>query len=1055
MLRAGRHSAIFKLTGKAKWCLITILLIFNFPAEAFNLSPNKPVQQRIDKSKKKSDAAAERAFAEAERMRLEWELQSFLRAIKSYEQALSYWRKTKEREKELVTLKRIGDLYLILSRNPQALDYYNQALDISRSTGNRQSEIDMLNSIGFASFDLKKQVTLEYCEKARVLSRDIGYKRGEAQALNHLGIYYQDNSDSTQALDALNQARVLWNSIPDISGLAEALNNMGNVYGEMGRPSKAAQYFEEALPLYKKANDRRGEALVLVSLGVGYISRGETQKALEAYTEAKEISRLLGDRRQEAVSLNGIGYVYETILDKQKALDSYNAALKIYMEIGQRNSEAFTLGNIGKIYGLMGNKEKALNFYNKKLVIIDVNDARSQAYTLKEIAEVFESAGDKDKAFDYYNRALKLSLKASDLRAQGYILNGLGHLYDSRRETDKALEHYAKSLELLRATEDNWGEIQVLRNIVLLKLNTDNLADAYNHIKTLLGLVEKLRTNAGGDELRSTYFASVRANYELYIDILMKMHKRNPAAGYDAAALGASESARARSLLDMLAEARANIRQGVDGKLSDTEISLQGSLDDARKQLTQVLSRKHTAEEAAALKQEIETLTDQHETIAKQLRASSPRYAALTKAEPLKATEIRELLDADTLLLEYLLGDEQSYLWAVTRNSISIFELPKRSEIEATAKTLYELITSRNLQKIGETPEQRRARLQAADAQYLQVASKLSEMLLKPVSSILGTKQLVIVADGALQYIPFQALPDPNNNDSSRDGWKPILMDHEIINLPSVSALAFLRREIQERESPSKTLAVLADPVFDRDDIRIINLVRNGKKKRRRSANSDNVSSQTELMRSAVEVGAVGENLRLQRLPSANREAHEITRLIPDSEFMRALGFDASHSTASNPKLGQYRIIHFATHGFLNSLHPELSGMVLSLFDKKGQPQDGFLRLNEIYGMRLPVEMVVLSACQTALGKEIRGEGLVGLTRGFMYAGAARVVASLWKVNDDASAELMKHFYDEMFGPHRLRPAAALRAAQIAVWKQRQISHPYYWAAFILQGEWR
>jgi CHAT domain-containing protein len=427
----------------------------------------------------------------------------------------------------------------------------------------------------------------------------------------------------------------------------------------------------------------------------------------------------------------------------------------------------------------------------------------------------------------------------------------------------------------------------------------------------------------------------------------------------------------------------------------------------------------------------------------------------MTKADPLKTVEIQKLLDANTLLLEYWLGDEQSYLWAVTRNSISSFELPKRAEIEATAKSLYELITSHPLRKKGDTSQQQRSRSHESNAQYTKVSSRLSEILLKPVSSILGAKQLVIVADGALQYIPFQALPDPNSSNYN-EGWKPLLIDHEIINLPSVSALALVRREIEERKSPAKAVAVLADPVFETDDIRVIRSGRNGRNRKRWPANSDRtVSPKQELMRSAIEVGIAGEDLRLQRLPSAGREGREIARLIPGSELMLALGFDASHSTATDPKLGQYRIIHFATHGLLNSLHPELSGIVLSLVDKRGQPQNGFLRLNEIYGMRLPVDMVVLSACQTALGKEIKGEGLVGLTRGFMYAGAARVVASLWKVDDTASAELMKHFYEEMFGSQNLRPAGALRAAQIAVWKQRQTAHPYYWAAFVLQGEWR
>lgn len=1053
MLWAGGHSAIFQLIKKAKWCLITPLLTFNFTAYA--IGPSSVAERLAAPQKRDVDlAAAERAFSEAERMKLEWKLESLQKAIKKYGEALSYWRRTDKKEKELITLKRIGDLCLILSRNQQALNYYNQALDISRITRNRELEIDLLNSIGFAYFDLNnKQATLEYCENARAMSQAIGYKRGEAQALNHLGIYYGDDSNFPVALNALNRACVLWESIQDISGLAEALINTGNVYGDKRETRAAIQHFEKALQLYRKANNRRGESQALIGLGVSYVSLGETQKSFDAHNEARQIARSLGDRRSEAISLNGVGYVYEVMCDEQKALDSYSAALQIYIEKRNRYSEALTLGNIGRIYALMGDKQKALDYYNRKLGIIDDNGMK--AYTFNEIGAIFASIGDKDKALDYYNQALSLSRIASDPRAQGYILNNIGHLYDSRGDRSKALTCYTESLALMRATEDHWGETLALRNIALLKRDTGDLADAYNQVKSLIGLVETLRARVVSEDLRSTYFASARENYELYIDILMRLHRKNPSAGYDAAALEASESARARSLLDLLAEAHADIRQGVDPKLLENETSLRESLNIAAHRQTNILSGKHTAEQALASSRQVQTLEDQHEQALTQIKAGSPRYAAMTKADPLKAVEIQKLLDANTLLLEYSLGDEQSYLWAVTQNSISSFELPRRVEIDATANSMYKLITSRNLQKRGETPQQLQSRLQEGDVQYTQVSSKLSEILLKPVSSILGTRQLVIVADGALQYIPFQALPDPNSSNYN-EGWKPLLIDHEIINLPSVSALALVRREIEERKSPAKAVAVLADPVFETDDIRVIRMGKDGRNRRGWSANLDrDVSPKQELMRSAVEVGIVGEDLRLQRLPSARREAREIARLIPGSELMLALDFDASHATATDPELGQYRIIHFATHGLLNSLHPELSGIVLSLVDKRGQPQNGFLRLNEIYAMRLPVDMVVLSACQTALGKEIKGEGLIGLTRGFMYAGAARVVASLWKIDDGASAELMKHFYEEMFGSRNLRPAAALRAAQAAVWKQRQTVHPYYWAAFVLQGEWR
>jgi hypothetical protein len=346
----------------------------------------------------------------------------------------------------------------------------------------------------------------------------------------------------------------------------------------------------------------------------------------------------------------------------------------------------------------------------------------------------------------------------------------------------------------------------------------------------------------------------------------------------------------------------------------------------------------------------------------------------------------------------------------------------------------------------------------------------LSRILLGPVASRLGGKRLVIVADGALQYLPFAALPAPETErqrdrgtERQRDRGtkspispilrnKPLIVDHEIVNLPSASSLAALRREPAGRVPAPKIVAVIADPVFEDADERI-------KKSGGALAKlSDKQAARTDadqaVFRSALEVGAADSQRRLQRLIFTRREADEITRLAGAEGSFKALDFAANRATALGSNLSQYRIIHFATHGLLNSQHPELSGVVLSLVDEEGRPQDGFLRLHDIYNLRLAADLVVLSACKTGLGKEIKGEGLIGLTRGFLYAGAPRVVASLWKVDDQATAELIKLFYQRMLRDG-LRPAAALRKAQIDMLKRPRWAAPYYWAGFTLQGEWK
>jgi CHAT domain-containing protein len=309
-------------------------------------------------------------------------------------------------------------------------------------------------------------------------------------------------------------------------------------------------------------------------------------------------------------------------------------------------------------------------------------------------------------------------------------------------------------------------------------------------------------------------------------------------------------------------------------------------------------------------------------------------------------------------------------------------------------------------------------------------------MILAPAAANLEAKRLLIVSDGALHYVPFAALPSP------RDSTHPLIADYEIVNIPSASTMALLHRSAR-RSTATKTLAIFADPVFDRRDER----VRSGG----RPFATDN-PVEVDLVRSAQESGLSGG--ALPRLPFTRREANAVLALVSQDQRKAALDFRASRKTALAADLGDYRIVHFATHGLLNSLHPELSGIVLSLVDDKGKEQRGFLAVADVLNMSLRADLVVLSGCRTALGRDIKGEGIAGLTRAFMYAGAPRVVASLWKVSDAATAELMTRFYAAMLGPQKLTPAAALRAAQRSLSSERRWSDPYYWAAFEIQGEW-
>jgi hypothetical protein len=426
------------------------------------------------------------------------------------------------------------------------------------------------------------------------------------------------------------------------------------------------------------------------------------------------------------------------------------------------------------------------------------------------------------------------------------------------------------------------------------------------------------------------------------------------------------------------------------------------------------------------------------------------------------------MLDADTLLLEFSLGLEQSYLWVVSQNSIHSYTLANRSGIERAARVFLQAMTARGERVRFETADERRMRVAHADAEFPQAAADLSRLLLGEATEQLAHKRLLIVADGILHYLPFAALaapPAPTQTGqasllilpASSAPYRPLLVEHEIVSVPSASTLEELRRGVAGRKQASKTVAVFADPVFDGRDERMKAILA---RKTVALHGATPTARACAVVKATIathpttpESGVTGESEAIPRLPFTRREADEIARLVPQAARFEALGFDATRTAATSTALAQFRFVHFATHGFFNAAHPELSGLVLSLVDRDGHATDGFLTANDIFHLKLPVELIVLSGCRTGLGQDVKGEGLVGLTRGFMYAGAARVVVSLWDVNDEATAELMSQFYKGMLGIEGRTPAAALRAAQLALWQKQQWQAPYYWSAFVLQGE--
>lgn len=990
---------------------------------------------------------AEKIFDEAERLLKRWEAESSRAAVDKFKGALSSWGEAGDRREQAHTLKRIGDVYQTLGEPQNALGFYNQSLALSRAARDRPGEGETLNEIAYVHLTLGENLRAsELCTRALKLGRATGDRRVEAQALNNLGEVRYGLGKLQQSLEFYQSALPLWRELGDRQGQAQTTLNFGYTYSDLGKTGEAFNSYNEALSLWRAARDVRGQAVTLSAVGRLYSRVGESQEALGFFERAMSLARSVGDPIEEGRILNGIAYVYDQLGEKLKAIEYYDRALPLFQAAAYSNGEASTLYDAGRVHHSLGGNDRALEHYDRGLAISEAGgDRRLASFLRREIGRVYDSRGEQSKALEYYLVALLYWREEEDFRAEADTLNPLGRIYEARGERRRALEHYERALLLSRKADYPYGEAAALSNVARVERDGGDLAEALKRIEAAAGVVESLRAKVDSHELRASYFASVRQHYEFYIDLLMELHARRPAEGFAAAAFEASERARARSLLETLAAARVGVRRKADPALLERARSLRSELSDRTGRQARPRGGPPDAE-ATHLAGEIETLTRQLREVEARIRVSSLEHTSLIQPQPLGLKAIQEqVIDDDALLLEYSLGEARSYLWAVTKTEIETHELPGRAEIEGAANRLRELLVAPQPIE-GESFAERQARIKLAEGPYREEAAALSGVLLGPVAARLGERRLLIVADGALQYIPFSALPSPG---PAHDGGEPtpLVLRHEITHQPSASALASLRGETLRREPAAKAVAIFADPVFEEDDARLKTADAQA------SAAAREQALAPEPRGALRDAGLAPDERRIPRLPASRDEAEAIMASAPGGDGLKATGFDASKAAATSPDLGHYRVIHFATHGILDSERPEQSGLVLSLFDERGRPLDGFLRLNDIYNLDLPADIVVLSACNTGLGKDVRGEGLVGLTRGFMHAGAARVMASLWKVDDEATAELMKHFYRQLL-EEKKSPAAALRQAQIAMIGQKRWRAPYFWAAFELQGEY-
>jgi len=866
-----------------------------------------------------------------------------------------------------------------------------------------------------------------------------GYLRGEATELSNLGTLYDLLNEKEKALFYNQKALSIYTSLGDKKSQIILKNNIGYGYDSLARKNEALRYYLECLDDIDKTNLEALKGTILSNVGVLYGDLGDTTNALISHTEALKIYSKNGLKREKAITLSNVGVIYDNLGEKEEALKRYDEAISLFEEVGSTIGKAKAEVNKAVIFVQQKQLDKAKELYETALEVFKkANNKNGEGSVLTKMAELYVELNEYNKAIEILNYTLTLRQSINDRYGEAQTLLLLGKTNFLLGKNKLALEYYEKSLFIYKEIYYTKGEIKSLYEISCLLKAEGKLKESLETIENCIDRIELTRSNITSQNLRLSYFASTQQCYELCINILMALHEQFPKDDYYAQkAFNFSERFHARVFLELLSKSRDKndfVDKSLLSRLYENNDLLSSKIE-ALLKIKADNNKINTTDKINSIEKEISNIKLNIEDIELQINRLYPQYSRLTQAKFSTVTQIqKDIIDDKTLLLEYFLGKENSYCWAVTQNSFHVVKLPSEKILEPIIDNIIESLQARGEHDRFEFKDERKKRIEVLDKQYFLSTIELTKNILFPIKTLLNKESILVVCDGKLNYIPFAALPFPYAEMSSKN-FTPLVLNSEIVNLPSVTSLIALRETNKDRVRPTANVAVFADPVFSSDDPRCGNT-------QIKSISIEKVNEITHTVR----------NLNLVRLPSTRKEGEAILGLFNNgekTENLSAFDFEANLNNLINFELHKFKYIHFATHNFFNNQQPEFSGVLLSLVNKQGSSVRGLLSIGEIFKLNLSAELVVLSACQTGDGKYSRGEGILGFTHAFMQAGAKRTLVTMWKVDDAITAKFMASFYEKV--TKNFTPAKALRQTQIE-FLQKNLA-PYYWGAFILQGE--
>lgn len=847
----------------------------------------------------------------------------------------------------------------------------------------------------------------ETAKQALELSQKMGDKKRVLVAMLYLGSAYYGQGRRPEALEVFQNTVALARETGNQKGLSRALNNTAGVLGDMGRYEESIGYLLQCLDVARTLGDEPMQFTALLNVGQLYIRLGDPDKAEAPLLDSLRLAR--GLKHSDLVS-NPSKVATEMALrvlaEMEITRERFQPALKYLDQVRESHPE----------------------------------NAQAQIELLNGLAVVHQRLGEYQKAAEVLQEAMPIAEKA-DSAYYPQLVGNLGEAQESLGQLNEALASENRALAILRKTggnpDDEW---QMERRIGHIDRTLAKREEAFAHYENSIHTIELLRASALNTEGGlASFSARSQTVYEEAADLLYDL-------GRPGEALEMAERGRARAFLDMLAQSRSGLPDELTPEQRKQEDSKLARITAVQKQLWKP---DLTPAEEKKIKADLTAAEDDLETFHVEVRRTNPQYASIHYTEPINVSLIQKnLLGSHTVLLEFLLGEKRSLVWVVSKQMLSVGVLPPRKEIEEEVEAYRKLLTERTSALT----------LQASLDEIARRGKHLYGSLLQPVSSAIPSgSTLIIVPDGNLGYLPFESLVVATRHSPTGVIQPAYLLDKFAIAYgPSASALAAVEEANTGTLERTKTLLAFGDPVVERGMSLAKNAPANGATRSAVAEPQTNPEQAAAVPAPAAPADTISEEyaergFSLVRLPFTRDEVLGISNLYPSSQRQVYLGEDAREETVKSERLNAYRYIHFASHGFIDESHPERSGILFSR--SPNSSEDGVLQMGEIMRLKLNADLVTLSACSTGLGKLVNGEGMLGLTRAFFYAGARNVTVSLWNVNDSATATLMKSFYENL--NRGLPKGAALRQAKLSLLRGENNlwRHPYFWAPFVLVGE--